>query len=232
LPGPEFHCTTVLMNSERRYQMRDRAASAEATRRRIIDATIALSLERGWPEITMREIAAKAGVALQTVVNHFGSKDGVLLASIESGRSRAVFAEHRLSAPPDDIRRAIQLLVRDYERTGDTVIGALALEGRVPGLGPVLAEGRAVHRDWVARTFPAALAGLDDAQGSRRLALLIAATDVYTWKLLRRDQGLGAAETIACMSELVEALHHDRSRSQTRVAGPARSSPRREGDSR
>ena len=57
--------------------MRDRAASAEATRRRIIDATIALSLERWWPEITMREIAAKAGVALQTVVNHFGSKDGV-----------------------------------------------------------------------------------------------------------------------------------------------------------
>jgi AcrR family transcriptional regulator len=221
------------MKSERRrYQMRERAASAEATRQRIIDATLALSLERWWPEITMREIAAKAGVALQTVVNHFGSKDGVLLASIESGRIRTVFAEHRMSAPPDDIHRAIQLLVRDYERTGDAVIGGLALERRIAGLRPALAEGRAVHRDWVTRTFPAALAGLDDAQRSRRLALLIAATDVYTWKVLRRDQGLDAAETIACMSELVEALYHGTPRSQARAAGPARSSPRREEDSR
>jgi hypothetical protein len=36
----------------------------------------------------------------------------------------------------------------------------------------------------------------------------VAATDVYTWKLLRRDKGLSRDQTITAIRELVEALHH------------------------
>jgi hypothetical protein len=35
---------------------------------------------------------------------------------------------------------------------------------------------------------------------------LVVATDVYTWKLLRRDQGLSRDETVASILEIVEAL--------------------------
>jgi hypothetical protein len=38
------------------------------------------------------------------------------------------------------------------------------------------------------------------------LDLLVVATDVYTWKLLRRDRGLTRAATEARMLRLVEAL--------------------------
>ena len=38
------------------------------------------------------------------------------------------------------------------------------------------------------------------------LDLLVVATDVYTWKLLRLDRGLGARATRAAMVELCEAV--------------------------
>ena len=40
----------------------------------------------------------------------------------------------------------------------------------------------------------------------RLLHALHAATDVYTWKLLRRDIGLSRAETAATMTMLVEGV--------------------------
>jgi hypothetical protein len=41
----------------------------------------------------------------------------------------------------------------------------------------------------------------------RRVAQLVVATDVFTWKLLRRDKGLSRDQTITAIRELVEALH-------------------------
>jgi len=74
-------------------------------------------------------------------------------------------------------------------------------------MAAVLALGRAFHRAWVERAFPAALAGLRGAARERRVAQLIADTDVYTWKLLRRDLGLGERQTAAAIIEMVEAMH-------------------------
>jgi hypothetical protein len=39
---------------------------------------------------------------------------------------------------------------------------------------------------------------------------LSAATDVTTWKYLRRDHGLSRARTAAVLQELIEALYPDR----------------------
>lgn len=187
--------------------MRRRAEAADATNARILEAAARLVGERFPPEVTLREIASSAGVALQTVVNHFGSKEGLIAAVVEGAGRDGAFAEHRVNTPPDDIPRAVGLLMRDYERTGDAAIRALALEGQVAGMAALLAQGRAFHRTWVARAFPAALAGLHGAVRERRLAELIAVTDVYTWKLLRRDLGLGERQTTAAITEMVEALH-------------------------
>lgn len=191
----------------RRYEMRGRAAAAEGTQARILDAAARLFGERFPPEVTLREIASSAGVALQTVVNHFGSKEGLIAAVMEGAGQDGAFAGHRVNTPPDDIPRAVALLMRDYEGTGDAAIRALALEGQVSGMGALLAQGRAFHRAWVERAFPAALAGLRGAARERRLVQLVAVTDVYVWKLLRRDLGLGERQTAAAITEMVEALH-------------------------
>ncbi len=69
--------------------------------------------------------------------------------------------------------------------------------------------GRAGHQAWVEQMFPAALAGLRGKARARRIAQLVAVTDVYSWKLLRRDKGLDRDQTITAMRELVAALHQN-----------------------
>jgi AcrR family transcriptional regulator len=195
------------MNIPRSYTMRARAASTQATRDRIVGTMLALLMERWYDEVTLRDLAEQAGVALQTVVNHFSTKEGVLAAMLDDPRLEEQFSGERFKAPPGDIEVAVEMLMRDYERAGDAMIRFLALESRVPSLAGVLGFGRAGHRSWVENTFPAALEDLAGAERERRLLLLICATDVYTWQILRRDQEQTRRQTVAAIRELVGALH-------------------------
>jgi AcrR family transcriptional regulator len=58
----------------RRYEMRARSETVAETRRRIVEATNALLREGWYDEISLKDIASEAGVAPQTIVDHFGSK--------------------------------------------------------------------------------------------------------------------------------------------------------------
>jgi AcrR family transcriptional regulator len=189
----------------RSYRMGARAEAAEATRARIVEVATALFMASYYDEVTLRGIAAEAGVALQTVVNHFETKEGVFAAVMEGFREQAQVM--RSQAPPGDLARAAELLVADYEQIGDATIRGLSLDGRVDVMTAALARGREVHKAWVQRTFPAAPEGLRGAERRRRLAQLLTVTDVETWKLLRRDHGLSRDQTVAAIRELLEALH-------------------------
>lgn len=192
----------------RPYRMRARARAADATRTRIIEACRGLLGERWYDEMTLRDVAARAGVSLGTVVNHFGSKDGLFNAVVE--RLSAELPQRRSGARPGDVAGAMALLLDEYERDGDMVVRALALEGRVAAMAPALARGRAEHRDWIERTFAHRLPD----RGRRRQRLVdqhVAVTDVYVWKLLRRDLGRSREETAAAMNELVDELDPTRS---------------------
>lgn len=196
-----------MKDGKRRYEMKDRAATTRGTRERIIEAALELSIERSYEEITMRSIARAAGVAPQTVVNHFGSKEGLVAAGIESGMGRAKFLGSREEAPVGDIAQAVELLVDDYERVGNAVMQMFALEDRLAAVKAILDEGRLAHRQWVEQTFPAALAGLSGVKRERRLDLLACATDIYIWKLLRRDRELNRAQVVEAIEDLVGRLH-------------------------
>jgi AcrR family transcriptional regulator len=187
----------------RPYRMKLRAAAAAETRQQIVNAAIELSLEHWYDEITLRQIAVRAGVALQTVVNHFGTKEGILTAVVEQPAKAGMT---RAAATPDDVESALDSLLRDYETAGDAIVRGLALEGRIPALSQFLERGRKEHRRWLERAFPSTLADLKGAARRRRLDLLVVATDVYTWKLLRRDRKQSPAQTRVAMRELIEAL--------------------------
>jgi len=53
---------------------------AEGTRRKIYEAAMELFREKGFEETTMRDIAAKAGVALGGAYYYYSSKDAIVLA--------------------------------------------------------------------------------------------------------------------------------------------------------
>ncbi len=191
--------------------MQARAATTEQTRARIMDAATESFLAGWYDEVTLRDVAAQAGVALQTVVNHFGTKEQLFSEGVEALHER--IETQRAAATPDDLDGALSILVQHYEVTGDAAIRALALEDRVPALKPVLTGGRQSHRAWVERIFAATLADVPSgAQRRRALAAHIAALDVYMWKLLRRDLGLSRAATTAAMRDLVTGLDQSQHR--------------------
>ncbi len=187
--------------------MTTRAAAAEATRDRILDTAREAFLNHWYDEVTIRGIARDAGVALQTVRNHFASKDDLLRGVLD--QLDAEIRSVRFAVEPGDVDTAIATLVDDYERNGDANFRMLSVEPRVPAVRPFMDRGRASHQAWVERVFARALAGMRGKARARRIAELVVVTDVYAWKLLRRDKGLDRDQTIAAMRELVLALHHN-----------------------
>ncbi len=190
--------------AKRPYRLRARADRAAGTGERILEAALALFAERWLDQLTLDEVAARAGVAVQTVIRRFGSKEGLIAAAGELAHARAV--ARRDAAPVGDLGGALGTLLAHYEEVGDGVLRLLAQEERWPALRPLADAGRAAHRAWVARVFAPALAARDEGTRARFLATLVAATDVAVWKLLRRDQGLDRAQTELALRDLVGAL--------------------------
>ena len=187
------------MKATRPYRQTARAAAREETRRRIVDAAYRAFVSHWYDEVTLSGIAAEAGVSQQTVINHFGTKEALVAQAIE--RFSEGIQSRRDEPPAGDVEAFVRATVEDYELTGDTVIRALAVEPRFPTLAPHLARGRAKHREWCETKLGATGA---------KLPLVVVATDVYTWKLLRRDQGLSKDETARAMLALVTAVLDDR----------------------
>jgi len=182
------------MKMAKRYSMELRAAAAEATHERILVAAQEAFLERWYDEVTLAEVARRAGVSGQTVINHFGGKDQLFAAA--HARLGQELVDRRYRAEPGDVAQAVDALLDDYEVTGDSVVRLLALEEKVPALRQMIAGGREGHREWVETMF----------QAPELVPELIVATDVYSWKLLRRDQGLSREDTAAAIRHMVQAI--------------------------
>ncbi len=185
----------------RAYRMGDRAEGVAATRARIVQAAVA----GGDPRISLAEVADRAGVSPRTLLRHFGDRNGLFATALETALER--IGAQRFAVPAGDVDAAAANLVEHYEEHGDAAIANLALEGSDERVDTVLAHGREMHRRWVAeKLMPLVEAAPASALGRRRQAQLVAVCDVYTWKLLRRDSGLGRAETTAATAELIRGV--------------------------
>ena len=185
----------------RPYHQTARAAAAESLRQRVATAFNGLLLRRWIDEITLDEVAASAGTTRQTVIRLFGGKDGLLEAVIGLVRAEAV---PRTSTSANvSARAALQALIAHYEAVGDMVVRFLAQEERHSALRPLLAQGRHEHRAWVAERFGSTQRGLSELERERQITRLIVATDIYTWKLLRRDFGKSQDEVLHLMVGIV-----------------------------
>ena len=185
------------MKTTRKYTMGARAQAVDATRRRIVDALIALAGERPFAEVTLDTVAERAGVSVQTVLRQFGSRDGLFAEAMDAAM---VDAEDERRTPPGDVAAAVRIVVDHYERRGQTALLMLAQEGYDDVARKATDRGKAMHRDWVRDAF----APVTDDEAL--LDLLVVATDVYTWKLLRIDRGHSRAVTERRLHHLVDAV--------------------------
>lgn len=185
--------------AKRPYRMTTRAAAAAQTRERILEAALRLFFSLPYEDVTLRAIAGAADVSLPTVTLHFGTKDRLLTELVEWHRPRE---EALRESPPDDPDLAARVLCARYEVSGSAVLHVLALEEKNETLAKVLDEGRASHRSWIERTFAQSIrAERGAAARLRRTMILVAASDVYTWAILRRV--LSSEQTVLAMAGLL-----------------------------
>lgn len=167
-----------------------------------MEATIELGPELLTDQATLDDVAARAGVTVQTVLRRFGSKEELISAAAEELTSRV--EAQRNEAPVGDIAGAVRNLVGHYEETGENTLRLLAQEDRYPEIRTYTDRGRAMHYGWVGRTFAPFLE--ERADRERLRAEIIAVCDLYVWKILRRDLGFSRAQTEIALVEMLTAL--------------------------
>ncbi|MEU1972040.1 TetR/AcrR family transcriptional regulator [Microbacterium sp. NPDC019599] len=191
------------MNSRRKYDMSNRARSAEQTGKRIVWAMVECFANTPYPAIRLSDVAERAGVTTQTVIRRFGGKAGLMIAAVEAA-SEGV---DELQVPGLGLEEAIEALLSTYVQYGDVMAKMFAEAHLVEGLEPIAARGRAEYLEWLHRSFaPHLTEGLTQGEHARRMARLIAACDVGTWQLLRRDGALDTEEARIAMTELIRGV--------------------------
>jgi AcrR family transcriptional regulator len=183
-----------------------RRADGVDTEQLILGAAGEIIATEDFDALSMRRVATKAGVSLSTVVRHFGTKDALLAALVARGDDDHERMDLRSRMEPGDVSAAVGVVAGDYEEAGQQLMHMLGQEHRFPALSELLDIGRRGHRRWVRWAFAPQLAGRTDATRAQLEDLLVVATDVYTWKLLRIDRRLSARATRAAMTALCEAV--------------------------
>jgi AcrR family transcriptional regulator len=183
------------MKTTRQYTMGARAQAVQDTRHRILEALIGLAGVRPFAEITLDAVAERAGVSVQTVLRQFGSRDGLFAEAMDAAMLET---EEERRTTPGDVDAAVRTVVDHYESRGHASLLMLAQESHDDVARKATDRGKAMHRAWVHDAF--------EPHDESTLDLLVVATDVYTWKLLRLDRGHSRAVTERRMRALVDAV--------------------------
>ena len=193
------------MAVSRHYRQGLRARQTLANTETIVSATVGLiKRARRIGDITLEDIARQSGLTVRSVLRRFGSRNKVFEAAFL--RLKDELWSLRVATAPGDVDAAIGSLLDQYERMGMINIRGLREEEDMPLLHRVLDEARGIHREWLRHVFGPHLAGLTRAERERRLTALYAATDIYLWKLLRRDLKCDRRSTLETITRLVRGV--------------------------
>lgn len=188
----------------RPYRQVARERSQQRTREALLDAATDEFFEGSWPSTSLESLSAKAGVTKQTLLRHFGSKDGLLMQALLRGAAQ--IRDQRWSTPAGDVASAVENLLDHYEAWGERSLRVGAWQSGPPMLAMISRGARQVHCDWVEYAFAPWLEGLDERARTRRRAALIALCDVQTWWILSHDLELARSEVHAILTDLVKRL--------------------------
>jgi AcrR family transcriptional regulator len=194
------------MKAARPYTMRARAASAESTRSRVLQAAVQQLKGRLRSDVRLGDVASQAGVTVQTVLRLFGSKTELFRRALDE-----VLDEMRDDldqAEPGNVADAVRTWFDHYEQFGDVVIANLA-EEHDPAVAPVVRIGRERHRERVRTVLEPQLRRFPADERERLVDALVCMSDVYIWKLLRRDMQRPRREAEATVELMINSVLGD-----------------------
>lgn len=191
--------------AKRPYNQVARAQAQQRTRDALQDAAVEEFTRGDWAKVSLETLARRAGVTKQTLLRHYGSKDGLLMQALVNSASDAV--KQRWSAPPGDVEGTVENVLDHYEAMGERSlrIGAW-LESGPPELARLSQMARQLHYNWVEYAFAPQLEPLQGRARERTRAALIVLCDVQTWWLLSHDLGFERSEVRATLTTAIERL--------------------------
>jgi len=134
----------------RAYNSPSRRLQLTATKAAVVAAAIALMAKRGYSATTVEQIAGEAGVAVQTVYKHFGSKAAIVMAFLKQAQQDDRLVEQRRrmmqAVDPAEQVRLIAQRARLYAEIGIHASLALAARAGDPELAKAWRRGRENHR--------------------------------------------------------------------------------------
>ena len=190
--------------SPRNYDMTKRAAAADATRQRIVEATMELHGSQGIRQTSWDDIAKRAGVGVGTVYRHFPSLDQLIPACGALTFQQIALPEdvpalfEGAGSPHERIARLVGVLGDIYERGGPQ-IDTTARERHY--FEPV-AQGHQELEDAFDALVTEALRPL--GRGAQRVAAVRGMTSHGAWKAMR-EAGLSAAEAKKALTDALAA---------------------------
>ncbi|HWF32978.1 MAG TPA: TetR/AcrR family transcriptional regulator [Solirubrobacteraceae bacterium] len=186
----------------RQYKQVAREEAQQRTREALLEAAIDEFYGDRWSKVSLAGLATRAGVTKQTLLRHFGSKEGLLIQALV--RSAAQVLDERWNAPVGDVDGAIENLLEHYEAWGGRARRLGAWQDAPSVLAKLSRAGRQVHYQWIDFVFAPQLEGLEEAGSSRLRAELIVVCDVQTWWILTHDLELGRAEVKSILIGMAE----------------------------
>jgi len=185
-----------------------RAARAARTRDAIVDATVAL-VEEGDVRPTAPRIAARAGVSVRSVFQHFDDLPALYTAVIDrvSDRLAALVVPVGPDAPLEERIEAVVRHRADLLEAMTPYRRAAAVHAPfAPQIGAAVARGTALLRRELEATFAPELDALPAATRDEVLDALVAATAWPAWDALRTEAGLSVARASAVVARTVRSL--------------------------
>ena len=138
--------------------------SQHARRARVIEAAIELAADGGYDAVQMRDVAAKAGVALGTVYRYFNSKDHLLAAALLEWARGFESALGARNVPSGDapVDRLVEVIRRITKATARQPVLFAALVTAITAPDPAVTDCQAQVQHIVSAALAAPLHGIDE----------------------------------------------------------------------
>jgi AcrR family transcriptional regulator len=135
--------------------------SQHARRARVIEAAIELATEGGYDAVQMRDVAARAGVALGTVYRYFSSKDHLLSAALLEWARNLEDAPVRVANDDEPVERVVAVIRRITRASARAPELFAALVTAITAPDPAVSECQAQVQTIVSGVLSAPLTDVD-----------------------------------------------------------------------
>jgi AcrR family transcriptional regulator len=193
--------------SPRRYRPDVRRAHAEETRRKIVEAAVALHAEQGVLATTYAMIAKRADVAIPTVYNHFRTRSDVIDACTGHVGASAPSLAPGIFETAHDVEQRLRALTRavaaNHRYLAPWMRWAVHEAPLVPELAAALQKGRPTLKHMIELALAP---DFGDVPPPALVALCEILLDFSAWQRLSSERGLAPGDAETALGDALVAI--------------------------